>query len=371
MLRNRLLPHLQPSRAKSKNASCTNTTRQSTILGKLFGIRVAGTKKRWYPRHDANTNCSNCYQPPNVIFQASQFGKFKSSGSKNNTRRMSVLNKLFMTHITDLLATGQTAESILGLGLQVSRVKISADFTCINVYWLGGDISLEAELQSLSGQLRHELSQLRLMGEVPRIKFVHDKTSNNINNVEEVLRTLNLNKPTEDQDHDQDNDKHEKQQLQPNFDVAQTMRQEFYGNTAPPSPSGELTEMRHDVFGLNHHLIMHRILVKMRISKRAWEQHQQIDQQQSIPELARMQRKLDEVEAQDLTSKSNQFHSFLAKRRERKQTPPRKKTQWELEDWPKETPTGENELQTLTPDPCIRYTQEDYILEDHKDYRNS
>ncbi|TDG39606.1 hypothetical protein AWZ03_013970 [Drosophila navojoa] len=329
-------------------------------MSKLFGSRVTGTKKQWYPCHDTNVNSSNgkissgSFPSASVMFQASQFGKSKLPGSRNNTRRMAVLNKLFMTHITDLLATGQAAESILGRGLQVSRVKISCDFSCINVYWLGSDISLEAELQRCSGQLRHELSQLRLMGEVPRLKFVPDKSGSNINNVEGILRTLNLNKPAEYESNDQG--KHVEQQLQHNFDAAQTMRQEFYGKAATLSPTAELPKMRHDVLGLDHRLIMNKILLKMRKSKTAWAQHQQLDRHKPIPELARMQHKLPEVEANVVTSKSNQFAEFLAKRRERKQTPERKKHKRDLEDYVAETTTDEDNVQGMTPDQRQIYT---------------
>ncbi|XP_064556058.1 putative ribosome-binding factor A, mitochondrial [Drosophila montana] len=396
MLRNRLLPlryatssaqlQLQHQmqlaqintcqRGKSSNAGSTNATRQSKILGKLFGNRVAGTKKRWYPSHDASGSSSGSgYQPPSVVFQASQFGKSNSPGSKHNTRRMSVLNKLFMTHITDLLATGEAAESILGRGLQVSRVKISSDFTCINVYWLGSgelhnDAELDANLSRCSGQLRHELSQLRLMGEVPRIKFVRDKTGSNINSVEGILRTLNLRKPAEAEDGEQ----------HPTYDTAQTARQEFYGTAAPsPQVTAAMPEMRHDVLGLDHRLIMDKILTKMRKSKSAWDQHQQQQQPEQLssaePELARMQRKMAEAEAL-ASSNSNQFEAFLAKRRERKQTPERKKHQRDLEDSAAAaSPPDFDELQALTPEQRKRYTQEDYILEDTKDklhdYRNS
>lgn len=397
MLRNRLLLSLQQyainchklhpaadaahsRRAKSSGASGSNATRQSKILGKFFGNRVAGSKKRWYPSaQDVSSGYGSGYQPPSVIFQASQFGKSGNSpGSKHNTRRMSVLNKLFMTHITDLLATGESAESILGRGMQVSRVKISSDFACVNVYWLGtgdvhSDASLEAELQRTSGQLRHELSQLRLMGEVPRIKFVRDKTGSNINNVEGILRTLNLNKPEGEEEEQEGSD--------PSYDMAQTVRQEFYGNAAAAAaPTEAMPEMRHDVLGLDHRLIMDKILTKMRKSKQSWEQHQQqqqlqLEQPQPQPEglataadaLEQVQRKLTQAGV-NLEASNSKFEAFLAKRRERKQTPERKKYRREQdEDWTGSAHSEYDELQVLSREQRERYTQEDYILEDDKD----
>ncbi|XP_034471537.1 putative ribosome-binding factor A, mitochondrial [Drosophila innubila] len=397
MLRNRLLPlqhatiKLQLQRAKSNNsAASSNATRQSKILGKLFGSRVAGTKKRWYPSHEATTgsggssaSSNGSYQPPSVVFQASQFGKSSGNGSKQNTRRMSVLNKLFMTHITDLLATGEAADTILGRGLQVSRVKISSDFSCVNVYWMGNDATLETELQRSSGRLRHELSQLRLMGEVPRIKFVRDKTGSNINNVENILRTLNL-KPVEEEEEEEKEQQQEREQDH-SFDVAQTARQEFYGNVAMPTTTAAWPEMRHDVLGLDHRRIMDKIWTKMRKTKQAWEQHQQQQQQQqnpdtaaspsfsssatTSPELLRLQQQMSQAATE---TSQHKFEAFLAKRRERKQTPERKKHRRDDDDFT---------LSATLPDyddweQRERNTQDDYILEDDKDnkphnYRNS
>ncbi|XP_062140177.1 uncharacterized protein LOC133848570 [Drosophila sulfurigaster albostrigata] len=339
MLRNRLLPlpltlplqqaALNWQRSKSSTGS-VNATRQSKILGKLFGSRVSGTKKRWYPSHDANSSGGTSshatgYQPPSVVFQASQFGKSNSSGSKQNTRRIAVLNKLFMTHITDLLATGEAAESILGRGLQVTRVKITGDFSCVNVYWMGNDATLETELQRCSGQLRHELSQLRLMGEVPRIKFVRDRSGSNINQVEGILRTLNLQPVVEE-----DETAAQQQVDSPHYDVAQTARQEFYGQAAATTTT-TTPEMRHDVLGLDHRLIMDKILGKMRKSKQAWEQHQSTTASSTPPptstELMR------QIAVTETAASQHKFEAFLAKRRERKQTPERKKHQRVEEDY--------------------------------------
>lgn len=56
------------------------------------------------------------------------------------------------------------------------QVSISGDYRSVNVYWMArkseNDSELDELLQSISGPLRHELSRLRIMGEVPRIQFV-------------------------------------------------------------------------------------------------------------------------------------------------------------------------------------------------------
>lgn len=55
---------------------------------------------------------------------AEMFSKGAFDGKRSgNSRRAVVLNKLFMYHITDQLATGKCAEQILGYGVEINRVK--------------------------------------------------------------------------------------------------------------------------------------------------------------------------------------------------------------------------------------------------------
>ncbi|XP_033240857.1 uncharacterized protein [Drosophila pseudoobscura] len=122
-------------RTKVTYTHSDNVIRQSKILGKLFGNRLTGSKKRWYPLENNNAVSCSGIQQPSFVFQGSLFGKFSPYTKKHNTRRISVFNKSsFMTKITDMLSTGAAVQSIVGLGLHVTRVKISSDFSHINVY---------------------------------------------------------------------------------------------------------------------------------------------------------------------------------------------------------------------------------------------
>ncbi|XP_037809023.1 uncharacterized protein LOC119601868 [Lucilia sericata] len=337
------LIHVQNHVLYNKN---TAIFRQGKIMGKLFGDRVSGSKKRWFPSTESSQPGSN-----SVMFKQSQFGKKPNGGGKNATRRMTVLNKLFMKHVTDLMATGEISDTILGKGLQVSRVKISQDFAYVNVFWLstgepGKDALLEHELQRCSGLLRHELSQLGLMGVVPRIKFVKDKLYTNMNQVEALLKNMDFGAEEEEE-------KEGKEDIDYlNKHAAETMKQEFYGagnlENKPkileikeenqenllklPEIDANVPEMRHDVLGLDHKGIMLKILTKMRKSTQAWDQHLQNQSTEmdhtttsSIPSTSFEQlNKINEKLAK-AAANSEKFEAFLAKRKERRNTPERKK----------------------------------------------
>lgn len=237
----------------SKRSSKDNVTRQGKIFGSLFGNRLKGSKSHWYPSPDAGTSGNQ------KSLHALKFGTphSKTTASHNN-RRMSVLNKLFMTNITDILATGAVADSIVGHGVQISYVKITSDFSRINVYWMGKDggenQELENTLNRMSGKLQHELSQLHLMGEVPKIKFVRDKTSTGLHQVHEVLSKIDL---------------------QHSYSSSNAEVEESDAQSCQTAADEEWPEMRQDFLSFNHSLVMDKILGKMRKSKDAWVNHRQ------------------------------------------------------------------------------------------------
>lgn len=97
-----------------------------------------------------------------------------------------------MKHITDLMATGEVAPSLVGKGIEISHVKVAPDFGVIDVFWFAqneADASenIEDTLKKSAGQLQHELSGLRIIGMVPPIKFVRNRRYGVIKEVEERL----------------------------------------------------------------------------------------------------------------------------------------------------------------------------------------
>lgn len=56
------------------------------------------------------------------------------------------------------------------------KIKITSDYKILKVYWIANescnDGMIENLLKKSAGTLRHELSQLRLMGHVPSIVFI-------------------------------------------------------------------------------------------------------------------------------------------------------------------------------------------------------
>lgn len=170
-------------------------------------------------------------------------------------RRMIVLNKVFMKYITDLMSTGEVVPEILYKDIEISHVKVTADFKCINVYWIDNNTEntdIEELLQKCAFQLRHELSQLRIIGVVPPIQFVKCKGINILREVEQKLKIMDFG-----EDHISSPYSDAIQQTitaSKTSDVNQNVE-----NVENNNLSITLPVMRHNVFGLDHFRIMSQV----------------------------------------------------------------------------------------------------------------
>ncbi|XP_018567592.1 uncharacterized protein LOC108908142 [Anoplophora glabripennis] len=246
------------ARCNTIHTSCRlNGWRQTgNAMKKVLG----GTKKRKSYFEDSPK------MPSAELFSK---GTFEGKGS-GNSRRATVLNKLFMRHITDQLATGKCAEKILGYGVEINRVKVTPDYKLLKVYWLAkgsqNDEVIDEILQRNSGLLRHELSQLRLMGVVPLIQFVKDKLYARIVELDSKLSIADFG-----EDHTPLNpaeklktefeilsplDDNIKKQLK---ELDETETEDFEELPLPPMPQ--------NVLGLNHAIILSRIKKSVRKSE--------------------------------------------------------------------------------------------------------
>lgn len=349
--------------------------RQSRIMAKLSGDKIAGSKKHIFPTQIdvENKQRSHASSNNNILFRPGRFvglddeansnqhispiagnkligGGGGGGGGRTNTRRMNVLNKLFMEQISGLLATGEISDEILGKGLQISRVRISHDFRQLSVYWSTtkpniADSVLEKELQRCSGLLRHELSRLCLMGRVPRITFIKDTLQANLFHVDELLRRLNLdgNKTAETNENMLDEDTEQQDfpdhshpslkeyfyGLRQSMDTTEQDRSQMDLSAEAQDERGEETfssnwppPMRHDVFGLDHKGIMLKILRKMRKSTQAWEQYNKQqglavtgigEKNESVAAITTMEQKrsIKQEQAHEDLTKAKRFRDYL------------------------------------------------------------
>lgn len=101
-------------RSISRNTPCLSqvNVKQVKVMKKIMAGREKGRRRFVY-----NENMPKMENPTKLSSTLKQ--------GKEANRRVTVLNKLFMKNVTDLMATGEYAEKLYGYGLQVST-----NFTC-------------------------------------------------------------------------------------------------------------------------------------------------------------------------------------------------------------------------------------------------
>lgn len=266
----------------------SSSSRQSRILNKLVVGKVK-TKRKWFIDGDI----------PKMPSAASLSNPARQG--KNAPRRVVVLNKLFMKYITDLMTSGEVAESIQGKGVEISFVKVTSDFQFVNVFWSakGSQDHAETEiiLKKSSGILRHELSQLRLMGEVPKIIFVKDKQGARSSEVDELLAIADFG------------DDYEPSQWH-------QLKHDLIPSAGQLSDDLPLPAMRHDVFGLNQLEIMDKIKSSMSKSKQAWDKYENHITNQIIGDnSATSAISLSDVQEQVIKFREEEFAKFIENRK--------------------------------------------------------
>ncbi|KOC60868.1 Putative ribosome-binding factor A, mitochondrial, partial [Habropoda laboriosa] len=241
----------------------------------------------------------------------------KKQLSVHTTRRMNVLNKVFMEHITDMMSTGEIDPEILNRNIEISHVKVTPDFKTINIYWINNSpekSGTDELLKECTFKLRHVLSQLRVIGNVPPIQFVKCKGIGALKEVEQKLKTLDLGEDYVPSPYP--NVLHHTV-CASRIDHTEEVQNERSLNDSKDIFTVTLPIMRHDVFGIDHYRIMTKIKASLKKSQKAHKRQTINIQSNSI---SPSEQNVENV-PNYLTDKEQQvlFAKFLSqKRKERK-----------------------------------------------------
>lgn len=311
------------------------------VMKKIMAGRDKG-KRRWH------------YEEFPKMVTASKLSNADGQGKEAN-RRITVLNKLFMKNVTDLMATGVFADVLFGYGIQISTVKVSSDFKKLNIYWISNNNVYNEEvhrrLKSIAGPLRHELSVLRLMGEIPQINFCFHREIAKATEVDALIKKADFGEdfvPTDPTLFLKANNKLE-------YKLSEETRRKIRElDQLDDEIEQVLPEMRHDIYGLDHDRIMKSIMASMNKSVKAWESYTSLGKQSEV--LAPIN--YDKINRD--TELREDFIKFLEKRQlQKKITPERKKfhRHFQLEE--------SNNI-TMYEDYKDQYHDSDYLDEDVK-----
>ncbi|XP_011313668.1 uncharacterized protein [Fopius arisanus] len=341
--------------ATSSMTSKNYMGRQGKFMRKL--MREDAPKKKWHTTRPGRTQQAFSVDTSKLV-------------SPHVTRRVNVLNKIFMNYITDMMTTGEMSTKLVGRSIEVTHVKLSNDFHVVRVYWFCNEHDPDRLketnriLEQMAFNLRHELSQLKVIGVVPQIQFVKDKA---------VAANIELEKRIADADYGEDH--------VPIVRVAQPKPQLTLYTTLPADVKKKLLEeapkegneeagseedpedntpylidlppMKHNILGLNHWIIMSRVkqsLNKVRTPVTMERQWSPVNYQQSFDPV--------NVRAyQNTAEEMKAFDEFLIKRK----IEDKYRDRWELRKMNSDVFNNENETDEY--DESYDYEEEQYIDE--------
>lgn len=237
----------------------------------------------------------------------------KRGPSVHTTRRMNVLNKVLMEHITDFMSTGELDPRLESKIIEICYVKITQDFKQINIYWIDNSIDKSDTtdiLNDCAHRLRYELCQLYVMGNLPPISFVKYKR---VDIAKEVDRKLAIADYGED--------------YQPSIyplAMNRTISLKTFTDVDQQSTDSvddtfnvTLPVMQHDVFNLDHNRIMSKIKVSLSQSRQMLKKRATNKELNLFP----ASESVTQIEPNFLTTQEQeeQFEKFLKdKQRERR-----------------------------------------------------
>lgn len=231
------------------------TNRESNMLAKF----MTGKRKPFFKWEDKTT------QKQSSLFQETTTRR----PTKITARRSIVLNKMFMRHVTEIMANGPNGFELSQLGLVITQVKVCQHYHGLNIFWTAtatDDFDMvEQKLETIKKSVRHQLHQMQVMGNVPHITFVRDSQLSYLDELQAVISKADYGDDYVPNQTKRANEKSE-------FDVhGENTRQidEATGEEIIVEESS-LPPMRQDVFGVDHARIIGRIKQTMAKSKQAW-----------------------------------------------------------------------------------------------------
>nr|XP_054748323.1 putative ribosome-binding factor A, mitochondrial [Lytechinus pictus] len=111
--------------------------------------------------------------------------------------RLQVFNTILYEHIVDLVNSNYISEELEQLQVQILSVRVAGDMSVARVYWQASgnaesDDKVQGILDKYTGRVRHTLISLHVLGNVPRVCFLKDKTAANIAEVNHLLASADF-----------------------------------------------------------------------------------------------------------------------------------------------------------------------------------
>ncbi|XP_037076058.1 uncharacterized protein LOC119097116 [Pollicipes pollicipes] len=113
------------------------------------------------------------------------------AASAKHRHRLEALSAIYLARVTELLSTGEVLPGLLDDGVLISKVQLSGNMRLVYVFWTApasaDERALAERLEASSRDVRDALTQQRVTGHVPGVKFVRDSDNTALLEVERQL----------------------------------------------------------------------------------------------------------------------------------------------------------------------------------------
>ncbi|GFN93005.1 hypothetical protein PoB_001951100 [Plakobranchus ocellatus] len=152
----------------------------SKHMQKLLTRKGAKTKRKWYQPHIA--------EPMELTGKNQRSNKKGVSEAQGHRARQ--LSHVLYARICQIANTGELSEELLNKQVFFTKVKMHPTFSGINVYWdsnRSDAAEIETLLNGLSGKLRSLLISYHVLGRIPAIIFVKDRSKGDLTRLNQLF----------------------------------------------------------------------------------------------------------------------------------------------------------------------------------------
>lgn len=163
-----------------------NTNRVEKRLQRLLEKK----KKKFSFEAVSYTQLGKLVKPPPSAKSAKVMGPEESI-------KLKTYNSILHENISDLINSNYISEELQDLQVSVLGVRLTGDMSTCRVYWqASGNYAVDQSIQDMldfhASKIRHALINLRVLGKIPRITFLQEKTAARKAEVERLLESVDL-----------------------------------------------------------------------------------------------------------------------------------------------------------------------------------
>lgn len=139
----------------------------------------------------------------NMVNNASTPRKGTKFMGPEDSVKLKTYNTILHEHVDELLNSNVISQELQDLQVSIIGVRLTKDMSTCRIFWQAGENyedneKIQSVLDSHSGRIRHALISHRILGKIPQLAFLQDRTAALRAEIESLLQKADLPDPAED-----------------------------------------------------------------------------------------------------------------------------------------------------------------------------